>query len=151
MLGLKLNHVSKRGHWCIEANDYNITLLELYCTMAEKGHHKTNYIVYCVRNNISKRTKIFMSGLKLIISGPRIYVGVPTYYVGTSIYNMSGPLLVTYGTWDNHVQVPTYHVEPLLVISRPRDNYVGPQLIMSDPELLCWSPEIIMWGPRFVM
>ena len=39
---------------CIQANDEIITLLKLDCTMAEKGQHKSNHIVYCVRDNISK-------------------------------------------------------------------------------------------------
>ena len=39
---------------CIQANDKMITLLKPDCMVAEKGHHKDVYIVYCVRNNISK-------------------------------------------------------------------------------------------------
>ena len=39
---------------CIQANNKMITLLKPDCTVAEKGHHKDDYILYCVRNNISK-------------------------------------------------------------------------------------------------
>ena len=50
---------------CIQANDKMITLLKPDCTVTEKGHYKDDYIVYCVRNNISKWTKY-------------IYVGAPS-------------------------------------------------------------------------
>ena len=57
---------------CIQANDKMITLLKPDCTVTEKGHHKDDYIVYCVRNNISMG----------VWSGPRDkYVGAPTYHV----------------------------------------------------------------------
>ena len=35
-------------------NDKIIDLLKPDCMVAEKGHHKNNHIVYCVRNDISK-------------------------------------------------------------------------------------------------
>ena len=42
---------------CIQANDKIIALLKPGCTVAEKGHLKNNYIVYCVRNIIFKTNK----------------------------------------------------------------------------------------------
>ena len=98
----------------IQANDKIITLLKMDCTMAEKGHHKNDYNVYCVRNNIKNEQNIFMSGLKLIISGPKIYVGVPNHYVGFSTYNvkliMSGSRLIMFELWDYYVGAPICYV-----------------------------------------
>ena len=44
-------HTHDRYMICIEANDKLITLLKPDCTVAEKGRHKNDHIVYCVRNN----------------------------------------------------------------------------------------------------
>ena len=135
---------------CIQANDKMITLLKPDCTLADEEHHKDDYIVYCVRNNVGAQTPPLG-----VWSGPRNkYVGAPTYYVwAPTCYAepetiMSGPRLIM--------------SEPLL-LSDPRDNYVGapfllywgseiimlgPDLSCEDPDLLCPGPNIIMWEPR---
>ena len=97
--------------------------------VAEKGHHKNNHIVYCVRNDISKWTKNHLCrGPELIIlepqhtrlgpwlmSGHRLLIWGPKFlrweYGRDTEMNLSGPQLIMSG--------------PLLVMSGPRDNYVG--------------------------
>ena len=99
---------------CIQANDKMITLLKPDCTVAEKGHHKDDYIVYCVRNNISMG----------VWSGPRDkYVGAPTYYVwAPTCY--AGPEPIMSGPW-------LIMSEPLLM-SGTRDNYGGAPFLLSE-------------------
>ena len=112
---------------CIQANDKMITLLKPDCTVAEKGHHKDDYIVYCVRNNISMG--VWSGPRDKYVRAPTYYIWAPTCYAGPETI-MSGPRLI----------MP----EPLLM-SGPWDNYVGAPFLelyrMKNPE---WSQIVIM-------
>ena len=146
------------------------------CMVAEKGHHKNNHIVYCVRNDISKWTKNHLCrGPELIILGPqhtrlgpwlmsghRLLIWGPKFlrweYDRDTEINlsgprliMSGPILVMSGPRDNYVGAPTYYVgAPYLLFWGSEMIMLGPDLSSGDPDLLCPGPEIIMWEPRFV-
>ena len=134
----------------IQANYKMITLLKPDCTVAEKGHHKDDYIVYCVRNNISKWTKN-------IYVGPRVnYVGAPNTRLGPWLIMsvrrllMSGPKLLH---WESGRGPEKNMSGPRIIMSGPLPVMPGQRQLCRVPDLLCLSPylclgpEIIMLGP----
>ena len=70
-----------------------------------------------------------MWGRRLAMSGHR------DYNVGAS--TMSGPLLVTSGSRDNHMENLNYYVGPEIILFGSRFIMLGPPLITSGPQILC--------------
>ena len=156
-------------------NPVLVTLLKPVCAAAEKEHHENNHVVYCVRYNISKLTKIIlirgpeltmlgppdtrlvpwliMSGHRLLMSGPKLlrwkYGRGPEINMSGPRLIISGPLLVMSVPRDINVGAPTYYVgAPYLLFRGSEIIMLGPDSSCGDPDLLCLGTEIIMWEPR---
>ena len=133
---------------CIQSNDKMITLLKPDCTVAKKEHHKDDYIVYCVRNDISKWTKIiYVGGPELIMLGPQDTRLGPWLVMSGRRLLMSGPKLLH---WE-YGRGPEINMSgPRLIMSGPLPVMPGPRQLCRVPDLLCLSlylclsPEIIM-------